>query len=434
MVKLTDLDRTPPKSAIKDAQKVLDWKEKYGDEVKGMTQTGWTRARQIASGKPLSLDIIKRISQFERHEKNKTINPKFKDSPWKDNGYVAWLGWGGDSAILTWSKRVIEKTEKKENSILKAESYKARFLEAGVVKYDEEMVLIKPENLMNIADKFKGAYVVIGHKDLSENESDQIVGYISKVWFEDGWAWCDFTVNNEEAINLINNKNYSVSCAYYAKYTVGGTYHNIPYDKEIVDGDAIHLAIVDKPRYEEALILKNSIKNKVMTIFKFKKEEKKENSVETKEIALENAMFEIEEGSTIPVSEMIEAYKNAKEEEKRKEEEEKAKVNADDEFEIDGKMVKVKELASAYKSKIKKNEEDEELAKKEKEEIKVNEEKEKEEEEKEIKKNSKDFEELENARSVIENSSDKKSVKISTDISQFALGKALYGSPQKAIN
>jgi len=48
MAKLTEQDRTPPKSAQSAAKKVLEWKEKHGDEVKGMTQTGWTRARQIA--------------------------------------------------------------------------------------------------------------------------------------------------------------------------------------------------------------------------------------------------------------------------------------------------------------------------------------------------------------------------------------------------
>lgn len=317
----------------------------------------------------------------------------------------------------------------KKNSILKAESYKARFLEAGVVKYDNEMVLIKPENLMNIAEKFKGCYVVIEHQDLTEEDKEEVVGYISKVWMgDDGWAWCDFIVYNEEAINLINNKNYSVSCAYYPKYTVGGTYHNIPYDREVVDGDAIHLAIVDNPRYEDALILKNSI-NKIMTIFKFKKEEKKENSIETKEISLENALFEIEEGNNIPVADMVEAYKNAKEEEERKKKEEDAKVNAEDEFEIDGKMVKVSELVSAYKSKMKKNEEEEEEIKKNEEEEEKKEAEKDEEEKKEAKKNSKDFEGLKNAKSeAIKNSSDKAIKRIDTPVAQIERGKNLYGS------
>lgn len=95
----------PPQSAKNNAQKVLDWKEKYGDEVKGMTQVGWTRARQLASGQSVSAGIVKRMAQFNRHRKNASINPKYKDKPWKDAGYVAWLGWGGTSGI-DWAMKI----------------------------------------------------------------------------------------------------------------------------------------------------------------------------------------------------------------------------------------------------------------------------------------------------------------------------------------
>lgn len=90
---------TPPESAKNNAQKVIDWKEKYGDEVKGMTNVGWTRARQLASGKPISIDIVKRMAQFNRHRKNAEVAPEYKNTPWRDAGYVAWLGWGGTTGI-----------------------------------------------------------------------------------------------------------------------------------------------------------------------------------------------------------------------------------------------------------------------------------------------------------------------------------------------
>jgi len=90
---------TPPDSAKNNAQKVLDWKKKYGKEVNGMTAVGWLRARQLASGKPISLNIVQRMAQFNRHRKNSKIDPKYKNTPWKDAGYVAWLGWGGTTGI-----------------------------------------------------------------------------------------------------------------------------------------------------------------------------------------------------------------------------------------------------------------------------------------------------------------------------------------------
>lgn len=96
---LDDIDTTPPKSAQNNAKKVLKWRDEHGEEVKGMTQTGWIRANQLASGKPLSIETIKRMASFKRHEKNADVDPKFKDEPWKDNGLVAWLGWGGSTGV-----------------------------------------------------------------------------------------------------------------------------------------------------------------------------------------------------------------------------------------------------------------------------------------------------------------------------------------------
>ena len=88
-----------PQSATNNAKKVLEWKKKYGKEVKGMTSIGWTRANQLASKRKLSYDTIARMAAFNRHRKNAEIDPKYKDTPWKDRGYVAWLGWGGTSGV-----------------------------------------------------------------------------------------------------------------------------------------------------------------------------------------------------------------------------------------------------------------------------------------------------------------------------------------------
>jgi len=327
-----------------------------------------------------------------------------------------------------------------DNPRLKAETFKARFLEAAVVEYNDERVLIKPENLLKMALKFKGAKVIVDHKDVTAENANEIVGYINNIWIgDDGWAWCDFTVNDAEAIDLIN-RGYSVSCCYVAVTSGdGGTKNAVPYDREVVDieenDEVTHLAIVENPRYEDAIILKNSIKNKVMNIFKFtSKKEKKENSV--KELDLETAAFEID-GSEVPVSELMTAYKNSKEEEKENECEEKAKINADDELEVDGKMVKVSEMVKAYKSskkneedEAKKNAEDEEEKKKEKENAEEEEKKKDEEKKKEAKKNSVDAEEITKAKAKYENGESIKEVEVVLNDDRFALGRAIYGTPQ----
>lgn len=100
----------PPKNVQKNAQKALNWKKKHPKEIKGMTQIGWTRANQLAKGKNLSLNTIKRISKFKRHKKNAKVDPKYKNKPWKDAGKVAWLGWGGDEGIR-WADKILSQNE-----------------------------------------------------------------------------------------------------------------------------------------------------------------------------------------------------------------------------------------------------------------------------------------------------------------------------------
>ena len=96
---------TPPQSAQANARKVLAWRQKYGDKVRGMTAVGWTRARQLASGGSVSLDVVKRMAQFARHQKNAAVAPEYRDEPWRDAGHVAWLGWGGDAGVK-WAQSI----------------------------------------------------------------------------------------------------------------------------------------------------------------------------------------------------------------------------------------------------------------------------------------------------------------------------------------
>lgn len=88
-----------PESARNNACKAIRWKEEHGDEVQGMTQVGWIRANQLCKGEKVSEETIARMSGFQRHQKNAEVSPEFKDTPWKDKGYVAWLGWGGTTGI-----------------------------------------------------------------------------------------------------------------------------------------------------------------------------------------------------------------------------------------------------------------------------------------------------------------------------------------------
>lgn len=123
-----------PVSATNNAKKALAWKEKYGDEVKGGTIVGWTRARQLANREGLSYETIARMAAFARHRSNSAVDPKYRTEPWKDRGYVAWLIWGGTSGV-NWAI-------KKAESIRNGRFYDQR---------DKEMI----EGIVNIIRSIK---------------------------------------------------------------------------------------------------------------------------------------------------------------------------------------------------------------------------------------------------------------------------------------
>ncbi len=139
--------------------------------------------------------------------------------------------------------------------------FKSRFLQAGLVKYDFGVCLLKKETIDKFVNTFVGQPIIINHKD-DITEADR-VGTINNIWFspEDGWFWCDGIITDEKAIELIEN-GYNVSCQYritdYADNTEGKLHNANPYDKEILNGVFEHLAIVENPRYEDAFIAVNA--------------------------------------------------------------------------------------------------------------------------------------------------------------------------------
>jgi len=99
-----------PQAAVDNAQRALDWREEHGDEVKGGTRVGWTRANQLADREPISRETIGRMAAFRRHESNSEIADEYEGTPWRDAGYVAWLLWGGDEGI-SWAERKMDEID-----------------------------------------------------------------------------------------------------------------------------------------------------------------------------------------------------------------------------------------------------------------------------------------------------------------------------------
>ena len=91
----------------KNAQAALDWIEKTGNPRGCMTQVGKVRAQQLAQGKPISLETVKRMKAYiTRHKKDLETSKSYDDGC----GKLAMDAWGGVEA-LSWVDSTIKKYE-----------------------------------------------------------------------------------------------------------------------------------------------------------------------------------------------------------------------------------------------------------------------------------------------------------------------------------
>lgn len=101
--KYSHIDFTPPKGAQEAGKRALEVRASKPQSQRGMTSVGIARARDLANGKAMSPDTVKRmLNYFTRHEVDK------QGSTWSDQGkgWQAWHGWGGDAGF-SWAKKVV---------------------------------------------------------------------------------------------------------------------------------------------------------------------------------------------------------------------------------------------------------------------------------------------------------------------------------------
>lgn len=101
------IDFTPPKAAQEAAKRALEVRASKPPSERGMTGVGIARARDIANGKRLSPDTVRRmLSFFQRHEGDK------QGSSWgqQGKGWQAWNGRGGDPGFA-WARKVVRQME-----------------------------------------------------------------------------------------------------------------------------------------------------------------------------------------------------------------------------------------------------------------------------------------------------------------------------------
>ena len=128
MEKYDHINFVPPKSVARAAAKGLEYREKAGGKGGLSVQqakkedigSGVQRAVNLKNRDKLSPATVKRMKAFfDRHQKNKAVDPKYKNEPWKDRGLTSHLLWGGDPGY-TWAKKIVEQMEKADEKSKKA--------------------------------------------------------------------------------------------------------------------------------------------------------------------------------------------------------------------------------------------------------------------------------------------------------------------------
>jgi hypothetical protein len=357
--------------------------------------------------------------------------------------------------------------------------YRAEFIEPGIINYEDVgqgKVFVSRETLDRMRSSFIGKPVVnAAHKDLSFEEAFKLSdedresladGIIYNCgWLPTGWGFADMIVWDLDTQKNIDQKKFSVSCAYQpTEAGINGKWHNFEYDEEVKNGVYTHMAIVNNPRYEGSKIYElskeyqnsladNVIKtyyeiqkesnnnmakeNKILKFFMPKKNEgektQEEKDKEAKEleakknaeeangdekINAEEAMVDIE-GKQVPLSEIIKIYQ-AEQEELAKTQTNAQPLNPEDEVEVDGKKVLVSELMACYSKNTNKNAGEETAEEKAKKEAETK--------EASVKKNA-NFNKLQNA---ITKSGSEFKVSFTTENERYAEGQKRYGSKKEA--
>ena len=205
----------PPKSAINNAKKGLDFRKKYGRggltpaEAKSYgIDSGITRAKRIASGK-LSKHDVRRMSAFNRHRGNYNPSKKMADGG-PTAGTIAWLLWGGTSGV-NWAK--------KQSAALGAEE---SFTDDEKDRVRERLIrLSKPAS-----DSFIEGYLT-AKKDLEQRKNSskkQAESFGAEIFESQG----TLKFSNREIIQLLFNNNWKCrNCDNIIKNK-----QNIPFSEE----------------------------------------------------------------------------------------------------------------------------------------------------------------------------------------------------------
>lgn len=169
----------PTGGMVTAAKRALRWKEEGKAKGAG-TPVGWGRATDIASGRAMSLDVVKRMfSFFSRHEVDKQ-GKDFDNTSEPSNGRIMWDAWGGDAGF-TWSRTITEREKKKLEKHLDHDQSKHGRPKGGskTALAIPESGFISPNNLVS------AKFPYIGLSDKAQDVASRISGVKTDQAYDD---------------------------------------------------------------------------------------------------------------------------------------------------------------------------------------------------------------------------------------------------------
>lgn len=154
--------------------------------------------------------------------------------------------------------------QKIENDTQAAQIFYGLHFAPGVAQYSEGeeepyRILINENVAKKMDATFQGKPVYVRHVDEVDLTKFrwEAAGVVFDSFYNsvDGKHWVRFVVFGDEGLQAIK-KGWTLSNAYVpGSFSNGGLWHGVPYQKEVMDAEYEHLAIVPDPRYAESVIL-----------------------------------------------------------------------------------------------------------------------------------------------------------------------------------
>ena len=145
--KYSHISFKPPQGAQTAAARALKKRAEKPPSQRGMTSVGLARARDLANGRELSPETVRRmLAYFTRHEVDK------QGSTWDEygKGRQAWDGWGGDAGFA-FARKVVKQMNAADNkTTLRAYGEAIQLSESNAYEVPEGLTIGKPFKTLSL--------------------------------------------------------------------------------------------------------------------------------------------------------------------------------------------------------------------------------------------------------------------------------------------